>query len=181
MLSVPTPILGRVRSLVVAISAMLLAVCSHAPSPVAPPRAGAAQLVRVIDGDTIDVSIGPVRERVRLIGIDTPERGQCFFRQSSAHLERLLARRRVTLEPDVRNRDSFGRLLRYVYASGMSANERMVSDGFAYAYTVPPDVSRADRLVALERSARKAGRGLWRSGSCATLTSLGTDGTRRIP
>jgi micrococcal nuclease len=175
--------LWRVRSVVVAVFATAMAVCSHAPAPLAPTR-GAARLVRVVDGDTIVVAIERIHERVRLIGIDTPERGQCFFQQAAAHLTRLLERRRISLAEDVRDRDRYGRLLRYVYASGMPVNERMVSDGFAYAYTVPPDVARAGRLVALQRRARIARRGLWRKGVCAstaTAPSLGTVGTRRMP
>jgi micrococcal nuclease len=172
--------LNRVRSLTIAIGATVLAVCSHAPSFVRPARVEAASLVRVIDGDTIVVSLGGTSERVRLIGIDTPERGACFFRQSTAHLTRLLGRGPISLRPDVRDRDRYGRLLRYVSASGISLNERMVADGFAYAYTVPPDVSRARRMVELQRRARIAGRGMWARGSCAT-PSLGTGGRRRNP
>lgn len=154
-----------------------LAACA-APAPVraptpapAPPRgAPAVSLARVVDGDTIVVRLDGRLERVRLIGIDTPERDECYFREATAHLTRMLAGRRLTLERDVSERDRYGRLLRYLYADGRFVNAAMVRDGYALAATYPPDVAHVAELVALQQAARLAARGLWAEDACSGAT-----------
>ena len=112
---------------------------------------------------------------MRLIGIDTPETKDprrpvgCFGREASHHTSRLLrAGTKVRLAYDVERTDRYGRTLAYVYRSrdGLFVNAALVRDGYAYAYTYPPDVAHADELVALQREAREAGRGLW--SACST-------------
>lgn len=125
-----------------------------------------ATLVRVVDGDTVVVRVGGREERVRLIGIDTPERDECFFRQASDHLARLLGAGPLRLVRDVSERDRYGRLLRYLWAGGVFVNARMVADGYAHASTFPPDVAHAEELRGLQREARAASRGLWAPGAC---------------
>jgi endonuclease YncB( thermonuclease family) len=135
------------------------------------PSSGEATVERVVDGDTLRIRLGPSSERVRLIGIDAPESVkpdtpvQCFAREASDHLAQLLPRGvAVRLEGDVESRDRYGRLLAYVHRArdGLFVNLAQVRDGFAVPYTVPPNVARADELVAASRQAREAGRGLWR-------------------
>ena len=145
-----------------------------------------ATVTRVIDGDTIEVrieeridgagagraEIGSV-EAVRLIGIDTPESVrpgtpiECFGREASAAAKTLLEGETVTLIKDVEERDSFGRLLRYVYIGAEMANSRLVVNGYASAFTYPPNVRHADLFVHLERAARDNNRGLWSPDTCA--------------
>src|SRR5207247_1424802 len=108
-------------------------------------------------------------ERVRYIGMDTPESVkpgtpvQCFAKKASAANARLVGGREVRLVPDVERRDRYGRLLAYVYPAvgGAMVNEVLVRDGYARPLTIPPNVRHATRFVALARQAREAGRGLW--------------------
>jgi micrococcal nuclease len=161
-----------IRLLVLAALAAFAAtspVRSPAPvrAPAIAPDAAPVSLVRVIDGDTIVVRVEGRIERVRLIGIDTPERDECYFREATVHLTRMLDDRRLTLERDVSERDRYGRLLRYLYADGRFVNAAMVRDGYALAATFPPDVEHATEFVALQRAARLAARGLWSDAACA--------------
>lgn len=124
-------------------------------------------VVRVVDGDTIHVMVDGRREKVRYIGIDTPESVkpntpvQCFAKAASAANRRLVEGRRVRLVLDVEERDRYGRLLAYVSRGDESVNERLVRDGYATVLTIAPNVRHADRFRALAREARRAGRGLW--------------------
>jgi micrococcal nuclease len=136
-----------------------------------PASTSVGRVVRVVDGDTIRVSIGGREERVRYIGVDTPESVkpgtpvQCFAKKASAENKRLVGGQRVRLERDVEERDRYGRLLAYVYpaAGGPMVNESLVRGGYARPLTIPPDVRHAERFRRLADEARKAGRGLWRA------------------
>jgi micrococcal nuclease len=136
------------------------------------PGASAAQpagVVRVVDGDTIVVSRGGAQERVRYIGVDTPETVkprtpvQCFGKKASAFNHRLVDGRRVRLVVDAEERDRYGRLLAYVYRvdDGLFVNAELVRRGYATTLTIPPNVRYAERFRALAAEARRAGRGLW--------------------
>lgn len=137
--------------------------------PAGPGDGAAGRVVRVVDGDTIHVAVGGRRERVRYIGVDTPEtrhphKGvQCYGERASRLNAELVAGERVRLEPDVERRDRYGRLLAYVHRvrDGLLVNAELVRRGYARVLTVPPNVRRAARLTALAREARAAGRGLW--------------------
>ncbi|HXF50645.1 MAG TPA: thermonuclease family protein [Dehalococcoidia bacterium] len=120
-----------------------------------------ATVVDVVDGDTIDAIVSGVEERVRLYGVDTPERGdRCFF-EAAARTE-TLTRDGVLLEPGPRARDRYGRLLAYVYtAGGVSVDAQLIAEGLGTAWR--EDGQHRDAFVALEGSARAAGAGcLWR-------------------
>ena len=120
-----------------------------------------ATVLDIVDGDTFDVLLAGVEERVRIFGIDTAERGEPCFREASERL-RALAGGEVRLVPDVRKRDRNGRLLRYVYTpDGRSVDATLIEEGLAHAWT--DDGALRDPLVVLEDQARLAGRGcLWR-------------------
>lgn len=129
-----------------------------------------APIVRVVDGDTIIVRLAGRNERVRLIGIDTPESVkpntpvQCFALNASARTKALLpAGTPVKLVRDVDLRDRYGRLLAYVYraSDNLFVNLSLATDGFATAYTYPPNVAHAAEFVAAAGEARDTGRGLW--------------------
>jgi len=132
-----------------------------------------ARVTRIVDGDTIEVSLDGAISDVRLVGIDTPESVrpnspiECFGREASAAAEAFLAGATVTLVRDVEDRDRYGRLLRYVYVGEEMANARLVVNGYATAYTYPPNVRHADLFVQLEREARENDRGLWSPDRCA--------------
>lgn len=125
-------------------------------------------VVRVIDGDTIDVRVGTSIETVRYIGVNTPEvhhprKGEePGGRDALAVNRHLLALRRVRLELDVRARDRYGRLLAYVWVGDTMINAELVRRGYAQVMTVPPNVRYQELFVKLQQEARESGRGLWR-------------------
>lgn len=114
----------------------------------------------VIDGDTVAFSSG---ERVRLIGIDAPERGACFFEQSKQALEALVLGKEVSAARDQSERDRYGRLLYYLFRGDVLVNLAMVEKGAARAYRYPPDTSYAAMLSEAEKAARTQNLGLWSS------------------
>jgi micrococcal nuclease len=135
--------------------------------------AGVVPVVRVVDGDTIVVRRNGAEERVRYIGIDTPESVkpntpvQCYAKKASAENERLVAGRTVRLAGDAEARDRYGRTLAYVTRvdDGLFVNAELVRRGFATTLTIAPNVRFASRFAALARDARRTGRGLW--GACS--------------
>lgn len=145
----------------------------------------AADVVRVVDGDTIVVRItgrveGPGvgaaqvggEYRVRFLGIDTPESVkpgspvECFGHEASAATAALLDGQSVRLVKDVEETDQYDRLLRYVYLGDEMVNARLVVNGYAQVYTYPPNVRHADLFVQLEQDARNNDRGLWAPETC---------------
>lgn len=136
----------------------------------APGGTATARVERVVDGDTIAVRIGDRDERVRYIGVDTPETVkpntpvQCFGEAAHALNERLVGGGRVTLRFDRELRDRYGRLLAYVYRDGderRSVNAQLVRAGAARTLEIRPNTSHAAELSRLQAAARNAGKGLW--------------------
>lgn len=134
-----------------------------------------ATVLRVVDGDTIVADIDGNRERVRLIGIDTPESVkpnspvECYGKEASAHTKDLLADGTpIRLVLDVEERDRYGRLLAYVYraSDGEFINLTLAEDGYAGLLTYPPNVAHVDEFRAAVASARRGGIGLW--SACAS-------------
>ena len=133
-----------------------------------------AYVLDVYDGDTFTVELadGTV-EKVRLIGIDTPElhdnvhgaSNPVFGPAARDYLADLITGSHVTLVLGVKERDRYGRLLAYAYLDAPNGrifiNAELVRAGYAVVYTVPPDVELADVLLDAEREAREASRGLW--------------------
>ncbi len=119
---------------------------------------------RVIDGDTIELNDG---QRVRYIGIDTPETKdrrkpvQCFGKIAAEKNRELVEGKEVRLVRDVSDRDRYGRLLRYVYVGNIFVNLELVEQGFAKNYSYPPDIAHQAEFRKAEREAREAKRGLW--------------------
>ncbi len=151
--------------------AVLVVVLVHGREHESADAFGQGQVVRVIDGDTIGVRIGDRTERVRYIGVDTPESVkpgtpvQCYAKRASAANAALVAGRRVRLVGDVEHRDRYGRLLAYVYRDGDGAfvNALLVRDGYARTLTIAPNVAHAAEFARLARTARRDGKGLWRA------------------
>ena len=147
-------------------------------------NAASARVLRVIDGDTIEVSIEGSEEDVRYIGVDTPETVmpgapvECYGAQASAANHRLVEGRTVRLVFDRERRDAYGRLLAYVYAPGRTeaigarreagkprfVNATLVREGYARTLEIAPNTAHASELRRLEARAGRAGRGLW--GGC---------------
>lgn len=136
------------------------------------PVAGAslvAEVVRAVDGDTAIVEIDGSEERLRYIGVDTPESVQpgrpveCFGKEASRANAELVEGRRVRLEIGAEPRDRYGRLLAYVRVGELMVNEELLRRGYATTLTIPPNDRYAARFRRLEQAARRAGIGLWES------------------
>ena len=143
---------------------------------------GTVLVAEVVDGDTIVLEDGTT---VRYIGIDTPEtvdprRGvQCFGPEASKANKLLVEGQRVRLVADVEDRDKYGRMLRYVYlADGTFVNLELVRQGYAPAYTYPPNVAYTEEFRTAAREARAAKRGLW-AGCSGVRTDRGEDAYRK--
>jgi micrococcal nuclease len=156
---------------------MVATVAHHVPQTTEHERSAgtSASVVSVIDGDTIEVELeNGVTERVRYIGIDTPETVhpskpvQCFGKEASARNKELVLGKAITLVRDVTDRDRYGRLLRYVYVDNVMINETLVREGYANVYTYPPDVRYDALFRTAERFAREEKKGLW-SGACTSV------------
>jgi len=134
---------------------------------------------RAIDGDTLKLSDG---ERVRLIGIDTPESSNNaklrrdakrtaqdaktiidMGKKAKEFTRQLVEGKKVRLEFDVQKRDKYSRLLAYVYLEdGTFVNAEIMKAGYAQVMTVPPNVQYQDLFLRLQREARENKRGLWK-------------------
>lgn len=135
------------------------------------------RIVKVVDGDTVDADIDGKIERVRLIGINTPETVdprrpvECFGKEASAEAKKLLSGKRVRLEADKTqsDRDKYGRLLRYVTTEdGVFFNLEMISLGYAYEYTYDLPYKYQRRFKDAQKEAEAKGAGLWAPGACGT-------------
>lgn len=128
-----------------------------------------ASVVRVVDGDTIDVTVDGREERVRLIGIDTPETVkpntpvECYGPEASEHTKELLPPGTpVRLERDLVARDDYGRLLSYVFRTdGLFVNRDLVDNGFARPLPIKPNLAYDDVFEQGAHDAKAAGFGLW--------------------
>lgn len=152
-----------------------------------------AKVVRVIDGNTLEVAIGTQTTRVRLIGMDSPDINKpkvCGVQAAKAEAEELLGPSdgRVLLERDTSDTDRYGRLLRYVWLQGEGEprllNLEMVRRGYAKAATYPPDTRHRSEFEHAEGEARAQGLGLW--ALCAATPTAGvtdqpTPGSTFIP
>jgi len=131
-------------------------------------------VTEVIDGDTILLDNG---DKVRLLGINTPEKGRFYYKEAKERLEQLVLNKNVTLEKDVTDVDTYGRLLRYVMVGENFVNLRLVKEGFAHAYVVNPDNRYLKRLLTLEADARKKGKGIWQDSptNCVSIKEFHYD------
>jgi len=178
----PTTVRRALRAAAALIVPALLVGCGLAAGDTGDPLPGApavtrAVVIRHIDGDTAHLRLEDgAEEKVRFIGIDTPEAGEqaeWYGREAAAYTaDAIPLGATVWLETDAELRDRYGRLLAYVWLerpqTGDAAevratmlNARIVLDGYANAYTYPPNVKYTGVLRELQAEAREAGRGLW--------------------
>ncbi|HOO55940.1 MAG TPA: thermonuclease family protein [bacterium] len=136
-------------------------------------------VVHVIDGDTIVVIYGISREKVRLIGIDTPEierpdhKGE-YCAQEALGFTRSIAEGQIArIEFDTEKRDKYGRLLGYVYIMSdekeIFLNEQLIKKGLARTMSIPPNTLHADRFSRLQKEAASAKIGIWGSSTCSAI------------
>jgi len=130
--------------------------------PNVPAGALQATLVKVVDGDTIDVTIGGQALTVRYVGIDTPERGEPGYKAAAAANQALLGSGDLWLAQDKTDKDRYGRLLRFVYTDrGVFVNEQMIIQGWAQPLEFKPDITLAVEFRQLAIEAAQAKRGFW--------------------
>ncbi len=163
------------RRLVV-ITAVLATACTLAPPGAqdpadqglaeAPDDGEPARLVRVDDGDSLIVEIDGQEQRVRLIGVNAPEAGECQADEARARLDDLLDGQQLLLEADLDSTDRFGRLLRYVFVDGVFINELLVAEGLVLARPFEPNTTRQAVLEAAEDRARQGMLGFWNPTAC---------------
>jgi micrococcal nuclease len=136
----------------------------------------AYRVLKVVDGDTLDVEIDGASQRLRLIGIDTPETVdprkavQCFGKEASNKAKELLENNFVTLESDETQgeKDKYGRLLRYVFLpDGTNFNLFMIEEGYAHEYTYSTRYKYQDEFRQAEVNARNNNKGLWSPTTCS--------------
>lgn len=144
--------------------ALLLTACATSGQPAANGEMEAV-IKRVVDGDTFELDTG---EKVRMIGVDTPETVkpnhpvEPYGKEASNYSKELLTGKKVKLRFDVEPYDRYKRLLAYVYLEdGTFVNEQLIRDGYARIMTIPPNVAQAEVFLAAEREAREQNRGLW--------------------
>lgn len=154
----------RSRNLFVMLILSLVAGCG-APLP-----GEVGTVIRVVDGDTIRVSLRGQDVTVRYIGIDAPElsrngsRAEPYASESEQANRRLVLGQMVRLVADTSDTDRYGRLLRYVYADDKLVNAELVRQGLARARAYPPDTARQAELDGAQSEARAARRGIWSGG-----------------
>ena len=131
-------------------------------------------VIKVVDGDTIAISMNGKSETIRLIGIDTPETVdprtavQCFGKEATAKLKSIIGKR-VGIERDEREgeRDKYDRLLAYIYTEeGLFLNKYMIEQGFAFEYTYDDPYKYQKEFKAAQADAKAKKRGLWAPGAC---------------
>ena len=122
-------------------------------------------VARVIDGDTVELED---KVTVRLLGVNAPERGECYFAQSKGALEALAEGQSVLIEKDITGKDRYGRLLRYLKIpsddpkeNDILVNNELVRRGAATALSIAPDTKYRDLFASSQREAKSSGTGLW--------------------
>lgn len=145
--------LARYRTVLVL---MILGIFAESATAAGPVLSGT--VTRVIDRDTIDVRLTSGQIRVRLNGIDTPERGQPWGKEAAAELSKLVLTKVVELEPF--EQDRYDRLIANVFLAELDVNAELVRRGHAWAYRAYLTSDNVG-LCSLEAGARKARRGLW--------------------
>jgi micrococcal nuclease len=131
------------------------------------PGAVLATVVGVTDGDTINVRFEDRSvEPVRLIGINSPESGECMASEATSYLRDLIDGLHVGLVSDVSNRDQYNRLLRYIYLGDLFVNEELVRNGYALAHRYEPDTAWANVLDAAQTEAQESQVGMWSPTAC---------------
>jgi len=163
---------GMRRGLSGVIGILLLMVAGGCARGAASSSNGEGVVTRVVDGDTLHVRLGSTTEKVRLIGMNTPEthgKGglkECYGQEATNRMMQLApVGTRVRLVRDIEARDRYGRLLAYVYRQhdGLFLDLAMAREGFADALSIRPNVAHAGEIAAAVSEAQRAHRGVWKA------------------
>jgi len=151
--------------------------------------ASLVKVTKVIDGDTIMVSINDLDQAIRLIGVDTPETVdprkpvQCFGKEASNYVKHLVEGKNVVLDSDhtQEDKDKYNRLLRYVrLEDGTFVNQKIIEDGFGFEYTYNTPYKYQVEFKAAQNQAQATKRGLWADSACPTTPVSTTKPTPTI-
>ncbi len=155
------------------------------------------EVVRVIDGDTIEIKSADGIRKVRMIGIDTPEKNhpskpvECFAKEATNHLTQLISGKSVSVEADSSQdtKDKYDRYLYYIFLNGQNINNQMISDGYAYEYTYNTPYKYQNDFKKSQITASDGNKGLWSPSTCngeratpssSPTTSVSTTPTRAV-
>ena len=155
---------------------------SATKTPAETPKQELYKVIKVIDGDTVNIEINGKSETIRLIGIDSPETVdprkpvQCYGKEASEKAKETLTGKSVSLEADPTQgeRDKYNRLLRFVFLSdGTNFNKLMISEGYAHEYTFQSNPYKyQEEFINAEKEARENKKGLWADNACVTPTTV---------
>jgi len=140
--------------------------CNDRPAAVQPGREP-VKVERVVDGDTFEIKKDGKKEKVRMIGVDTPETKKpdtpvmFYGKEASDYTTKRLEGKTVELEWDVERKDQYGRFLAYVWIGDEMLNRTLVREGYARIATFPPNVKYVDQFKKDQEQARSAKKGLW--------------------
>ena len=171
------------------------------PNPYTPqeqpiqPEQSSSQLysvVHLVDGDTLDIKYNDTTERIRLIGVDTPETVdsrktvECFGREASEYLKSKLEGKLVSIEsdPTQSDRDKYNRLLRYVYLDGEDVGLSIIANGYGHEYTYNIPYMKQSEYKAAQSKASEQNLGLWSPSTCngdSTRAASASDNTVPVP
>ncbi len=127
-----------------------------------------AEVVRVVDGDTVQIEFNQKKETVRLLLVDTPETKhpdlpvQLLGPEASNYAEKMLSNKQIELEFDGPKRDKYDRLLAYIWVDGQNFNQLLLENGYArYAYEYDPPYTYQEQFKEAEKKARDQQIGIW--------------------
>ncbi|MBU1046859.1 thermonuclease family protein [Patescibacteria group bacterium] len=128
------------------------------------------RITSIIDGDTLKIKTGTLKTRkVRLIGINAPEKGECYFDESKQALKEITQDKNINIEKDISGLDKYNRLLRYIIVinsdpeqDNIPVNYYMIRNGFAFYQSSPPDNRYRDLFITAQRQAQTDNLGLWK-------------------
>ena len=159
-----SPRVGALKYIVIILFCIVALVncTNNTPATITDTLIEEARVIRVIDGDTIEIEGGV---RVRYVGIDAPEtypQAEYYGPEATAKNRELVEGLSVRLERDISDKDKYGRLLRYVWVGDVFVNAELVKLGYAEAHAYPPDVKYQELFSRLEEEAVNAGLGIWK-------------------
>jgi micrococcal nuclease len=172
----------RRASRVITSFALLIGItsCSNSTQLPLPPQGGQtdvakiahAKIIKVVDGDTVEIDLDGHTERVRLIGVNTPETKhptkpiECFGPEASAYMTQLLPKgAQLRIERDVEARDRYGRMLLYLYldSDNLFINLDLISRGYGTPMSIEPNTFHRNDFVHAAAQAEAANVGLWKA------------------
>ena len=157
-----------VAALIIAVAG---AACTPAVVTTSTPAGIEAYVIDVQDGDSLRVDIDGTEERIRLIGVNAPERDECFGPESATGLRDLVDNTVIQIVADVEARDQYGRLLGYIYRDGTLINAEIALRGLVLARAFEPNIALQSRIDAAAEDARENQLGMWSPTTCASASA----------